>query len=181
MLTEFQKRKLTHVFGLFDNDHSAHVDKSDLDRVVENLAGAIDAKAGSAGHRILEARYGDLWKVLEGIDADRDGRVTLDEWLRAMEAITGSEHKYDQVFGQMVDQVFDLLDHDGDSQVTSDEFVQWLGANNVSMKSARDAFRKIDLDHDGILSKDEMTYLMLDFFYSDDPKAPGNWLFGGLG
>ncbi len=179
MLTNLQERKLTWLFHLLDNDHSGFIDSADLDRVARHLAGAIGAAPGSRPYATLQARYGGIWRMLTDVDANLDDRVTLREWLRANKDMLGSEAMYDEVIGQLVDKVFDLLDADHDGSITLLEYGSWLAASNVAPEAAWEAFQKIDLNSDGIVSKDEMKRLFLDFYYSDDPRAPGNWLFGG--
>ena len=179
MLTDFQQRKITRLFHLLDNDNSGFVDAADLDRVARNLAGAIGAKPGSRPYATLQARYGGLWRVVADADGNSDGRVTLREWLKANDEMLDSPARYDEVIGQLVDQVFDLLDADHDGSVTVGEYSSWLAASHVTADVAEEAFRMIDLNADGIISKDELTHIFLDFYYSDDPQAPGNWLFGG--
>jgi hypothetical protein len=154
------------------------VDQSDLDRIAATFARRTGIEPGTDRYQVVTGRYAGFWGVFAAMDSDGDGRVTLDEWFRGMDALTSSEEQYDRVIGQMVDQLFDLLDADRDGRVSYEEFSLWLDATNVDPTSAREAFPRLDLDGDGILSKDEVTYLMLDFFYSSDPEAPGNWLFG---
>ena len=178
-MTNFQERKLTWLFHLLDNDSSGFVDSADLDRVACNLAEAIGAAPGSRPYATLQARYGGIWRMLVDADANFDGRVTLREWLRANKAMLGSEALYDEVVGQLVDKVFDLLDTNHDGSIARQEHAAWLAASNVAADAVREAFQKIDLKADGTISKDEMKRLFRDFYYSDDPLAPGNWLFGG--
>jgi hypothetical protein len=39
---------------------------------------------------------------------------------------------------------------------------------------------KIDRNYDGLLSKEEFLPLLEEFYYSDDPNAPGNGIFGPI-
>lgn len=179
MLKDLQRRKLTWLFQLLDNDSSGFVDSADLDRVACNLAAAIGAAPGSRACATLQARYGGIWRMLLDADTNFDERVTLREWLRASEGMLGSQGAYEEVIGQLVDKVFDLLDANHDGSITAQEYASWLVASNVAAEVAGEAFRKIDLDSDGALSKDQIRQLFFDFYYSNDPQAPGNWLFGG--
>jgi len=65
------------------------------------------------------------------MDADRDGKLSRDEWL--------------QRYGD--DKMFDLYDADGDGIISPEE---WL-----SGEAARKAFDDADIDHDGKLSRQE--------------------------
>jgi Ca2+-binding EF-hand superfamily protein len=48
----------------------------------------------------------------------------------------------------------------------------------VTEAEAADAFRRLDLDRDGYLSREEIFQNMKEYYFTDDPNAPGNWFFG---
>jgi Ca2+-binding EF-hand superfamily protein len=48
----------------------------------------------------------------------------------------------------------------------------------VDEATAQTAFAHLDLDGDGLLSRDEFVQLTEEYFTSDDPDAVGGWLFG---
>jgi Ca2+-binding EF-hand superfamily protein len=175
MLTDYQRRKFTRAFELVDDDGSAFVDRGDLARIAARFVQQLGIDPGSEEHRVLAARSAELWNVLAHMDDDGDGRLTLDEWLRALESITSSEQTYEHLFGELVDQSFELLDSDADGAVTCEEFVLWVTATNLDAAEARAAFEEYDLDEDGLLSRSELGYVLLDFFYSSDPDGRGNW------
>ena len=45
-------------------------------------------------------------------------------------------------------------------------------------QDARNAFRYLDRDGDGYLDVAEIVKAVEEFYLSDDPDAPGNWLLG---
>jgi Ca2+-binding EF-hand superfamily protein len=44
-----------------------------------------------------------------------------------------------------------------------------------------DAFRRLDRDGSGKISKEEFRAAITEFYLSDDENAPGNWLLGPMG
>jgi Ca2+-binding EF-hand superfamily protein len=175
VLSDYQRRKFARAFELIDHDGSAFVDRSDLARLAAAFVRRLGVEEASDEYRILADRSAELWQVLAGMDADGDDRLTLEEWLRALDGITSSEQAYEHLFGQLVDQSFDLLDTDADGAVSCEEFVLWLTATPIPPAAARQAFEEFDLDGDGLLSRNELGYVLLDFFYSSDPDGRGNW------
>ena len=67
---------------------------------------------------------------------------------------------------------------DGDGVIGKDEYRQYLTSSKIDPSVADETFAKLDTDGDGHLTRDEWEQLFLDFFLSDDPDAPGSWLWG---
>jgi hypothetical protein len=44
-----------------------------------------------------------------------------------------------------------------------------------------DAFRRLDRDGSGKITKEEFRTAITEFYLSDDENAPGNWLLGPMG
>lgn len=176
MLTDYQERKFTRAFELLDSDGSAFVDGTDLARIAARFVHRLGLEEDSEEYRVLAGCAGELWKVLARMDRDGDGRLTLAEWLEALAAFATSEHADAPLFASLLDQSFELLDTDADGSVSCAEFVLWLGATNLDAATAQRTFEASDLDGDGLLSKSEVGYVLLDFFYSDDPERRGSWL-----
>ncbi|WP_446350704.1 EF-hand domain-containing protein [Coleofasciculus sp. F4-SAH-05] len=77
-----------------------------------------------------------------------------------------------------VNQLFDLLDLDGNGVITIKEYKTILSSWNVSEDLAQETFPKLDSNGDGHISKEEFMELARQFHASDDPQAPGNWFLG---
>ena len=180
MLTDFQKTKFVKMFNTFDVDNNGYVEQADYERIVEKLALSLKIDVGSAQYQGLRAKYMDNWEQTATMDKDGDGKVDVDEWLADCEATVGSPEQYNELIVAVANQVFDLLDLDGDGEVSSDEYATWLCAHGGSRAAAAEAFTKLDLNGDGHISREEMKILLNDFYFSDDPEAPGTWLFGNL-
>jgi uncharacterized protein (DUF2141 family) len=73
-----------------------------------------------------------------------------------------------------------LTDRDGDGKISRAEFAANLQAYGVAAPAAAEAFSHLDRDGDGFIDTDELLQNVEEFFYGDDPNAPGNWLVGPL-
>jgi len=84
-------------------------------------------------------------RVFSQMDADKDGKVTKDEFMTF----------HTEVATKAREARFDQLDTNGDGKITRDEFmaVQLEEAERI----AEVRFRIIDRDKDGVLSENEVT------------------------
>jgi len=76
--------------------------------------------------------------------------------------------------------IVEMTDHDRDGRIAEADFVTNLRAYGQGEEPARAAFKKLDRDGDGHLSKEELLAAVEEFFFSEDPAARGNWLIGPL-
>ena len=109
---------------------------------------------------------------------NNDGKVELEEWLEHGDRRIHDESMYQTVNVELVNQVFQLLDLDGNGFITVDEYKTVLSTWRVPEELAAEIFPKLDLNGDGHISKEEFMELVRQFHISDDPDAPGNLLFG---
>jgi hypothetical protein len=89
-----------------------------------------------------------------------------------------SESDFTAIVTPLANVVFDTFDGDHDDFVTSGEFDAYVKARRVPDASPAAAFKRLDGDGDGRLSRADVVRLTGEFFRSDDPKAAGNSLFG---
>jgi len=104
-----------------------------------------------------------------GVDDDGDGGIDHP-------ADPGCPSPTDASETNPAKQCDDGLDNDADGAVSCDEFVLWLTATSLDAAAARRTFEESDLDGDGLLSKSELGFILLEFFYSSDPEQRGSWL-----
>ncbi|MGW7199654.1 EF-hand domain-containing protein [Streptomyces chryseus] len=77
------------------------------------------------------------------------------------------------------DVIFDVIDTDGDNQITKDEFARCLkDVWKVDAPDAMDSFTKLDTDGDGTISRHELIRAIREFFLFNDADAPGSLFFG---
>jgi len=180
MLSDLQKKKLTRVFHVFDIDKNGFVEKSDYQAIIDNLASVRGYAQGSEGYQGLYTKQMMVWEGLASkADKSHSGKVNLDEWIGFHDELMSVEGMYDIMVNGAVDMMFDVLDLNGDGKVSSDEYRAFLKAYRVDVGPWTDTvFRGADRDGDGFMSKDEVFKTVAEFYYSDDPAAPGSGLFG---
>src|SRR5688500_6227755 len=178
MLTEFQRKKLTRLFSLYDADDDGFIGKADYERAARNLCRAHRYADGSAEYQSLFGVYMAAWEGLRRM-ADRDGdeRVSLAEHLAGYDGMLGGAGP--EAFVRIAQMSTVLADQDKDGKVSRDEMTTLLLAwadGAIDEAGAQAAFAKMDGDGDGFVSPEDMRRIVTEYFTSDDPDAPGNWM-----
>ena len=180
MLSDLQKQKLGRLFNVLDSDHNGRLEKSDYDTVVSNLAKIHGWQPGSPEHSELEGLYMTIWGNLKALaDADNDGQVTPDEFMQFHAQMLSTPDMYDQITIGTVDLLFEAFDANRDGFLSREDFGNFFAAYNIKDQAVTDeAFKKLDVAGKGKFSKDETLARVKEFYFSNDPAAAGNWLFG---
>jgi Ca2+-binding EF-hand superfamily protein len=178
MLTNLQKRKLTRFFDVWDTDGDGVITTKDPEQVAQNLAKLQDLEPGSPEHKGF---YSGLMSYqndfLKTVDMDKSGRVTLEEWLAYHEKMLQDEKRFEGTALMVIEVMFALMDRNGDGKITLEEYGECMKALRIKDLTDKD-LQKLDLNGNGILSKEDVLQLTREFFYSDDPDARGNWALG---
>ncbi|MFJ3192524.1 EF-hand domain-containing protein [Streptomyces griseoviridis] len=75
--------------------------------------------------------------------------------------------------------IFDVIDVNGDNEISKDEFARFLrDVWKSDEPDAMDMFAKLDTDGDGAISRQEFIRVVREHFLSNDPDAPGSLFFG---
>lgn len=201
MLTELQKRKLKKLFDLYDIDGSGVITEADFQIMAESQANIQGYKSGSFESNIISSQFRTLWQNMQKeMDVNNDGEISLEEFLEYkakqlnfkesyrplwLEQQSGSktsqsyEKSYEEdVILKLTNLIFERLDVDGNGEISREEYEQGFLAGLSNSNLSEDIFSKLDINGDGHLSQEEVLQHVRDFFYSNDPEAPGNWILG---
>ena len=178
MLTELQTKKWTRLFQVYDADGNGVVEKNDFEEIFQNLAKARNLTTGTPEYEQLHGKFMEDWEYLrKDADKNNDGKVQLAEWLEHGDRRINSSDMY-QTNIDLANQIFELLDLNGDGVITVEEYKTIVSSWRISENVAVENFPKLDLNGDGGITKDELQELVRQFHSSDDPDAPGNLFFG---
>uniref|UniRef100_B8HL04 Calcium-binding EF-hand-containing protein n=1 Tax=Cyanothece sp. (strain PCC 7425 / ATCC 29141) TaxID=395961 RepID=B8HL04_CYAP4 len=188
MLGELQQKKIERLFNVLDSDRNGLLEQGDFAKRASVLTTIRGENTDSPLYQKLYATQMAWWENLRAAtDKDNNGQVTLEEWSAfweawltsvANEAATGQTPSLEAIKGSAA-VTFDMIDSNQDGQVTSDEYASWFQTLNLG-GDGKNHFNRLDLDGDGIVSRDEAIKLSLEFFLSNEPEAPGNYLYGSL-
>jgi Ca2+-binding EF-hand superfamily protein len=179
MLTDFQKRKLTALFNLYDVNKDGFVEQADFEHIVRNLATTQGFQAGSEEYTRLSANHMAVWHNIQRLSGASDSqRVTPQEFIAGHDQLLEVKDNFLATVGSFADSIIELSDRDGDRRLSQQEYVADLRGFNAAEADANEAFRRLDRNGDGYLTHEEISLAVEEFYYSEDPEAPGNWLIG---
>jgi Ca2+-binding EF-hand superfamily protein len=181
-LTDLQKQKLMRLFAMYDANNTGTLTLYDFQNLVDRLATFKGFRKDSSEYIQLMDRLMHRWihlrsEVKESMSGQFRQYVTLDEWLAYFEKVLQEESYRDHI-REVANLIFDAVDADKSSSLDLEEWRHLFQAYNIPVIYAAEAFSRIDQDHDGYLSKAELLALIEEFYYSQDPESPGNFMFG---
>jgi Ca2+-binding EF-hand superfamily protein len=175
MASELQRRKTDLVFRAMDVDLDGFLVRDDFaaltDRWTVNRGLAPDSPEAA---RLSAIMMGWWETLLAASDADRDGRVTLDEVLVVVDRLATDRAPVVATATAM----FEAIDADGDGRISAAEYRELIETWNGAPTDTDEVFALLDLDGDGHLSEEEFVLLWTEFWAGDDPDAAGTWVFG---
>lgn len=176
MLTDVQKRKISHLFSVMDSDGNGHLEWADYERIAGNMAATRGWEPGSEKYEELMGRYRQGWEQSAPF-LQNDG-MNLEQFQAMSDHLMGMPGAYDLVVRSAAETIFDTFDVDEDGRVSIDEWKLFFRAYGIDEAHADTCFPKYDVNGDGYVSRQELVDIVAQFYMSSDPDAPGNWLFG---
>jgi len=179
MLTELQTRKLTRRFNLGDLDQDGLLESADFNRYVHRAAVQQGWTEDSDEYQALHTHMMNWWNGLQEVaDPNRDGRVSLPEWLTFHERLLSTPDLFESVIGEVVTNDIRTYDRNGDGALDAGDYQLFFESLDISDADAAAVFAELDQNGDGLVTRDEMLQHVRDFFLSDDPAAPGSGMLG---
>lgn len=176
MLSEFRRRKLSAGFRELDVNGDGYLGRADIELLIENHGAAYGYSAGTPEYEELAHRTMAVWDQLKQLDSDDDGLVTLDEYVAGFEKFLSDHDAFMDSMSALVDAFYSVADRNKDGRITEDELIIHFRAWNHSEEQAREAFPRLDRNGNGAISKEEWMANLHEYYFGEDPEAPGTWL-----
>ncbi|MBM7167612.1 EF-hand domain-containing protein [Streptomyces sp. G44] len=168
--------KLQRQFHALDTDQDGYIDWSDYERMLQRYRGAYALEESDRKVQALRDGYSALWRELLNRAPDQQ-RLSATQYVAASQDMrTGDFDRTEHVSHA----VFDIMDVDGDGQITREEFSRLLEVWSVTAPEAMQTFDRMDANGDGVISRQEFLDAVRQFYHSDDPEVPGSHFFGNV-
>lgn len=197
MLGELQKRKLIKLFTMYDARNLGILKLSDFEYLAQRLSELRDWKPDTPAYENITSKFLLLWNRMraeikkksnnpiasqsqyEVIDSQTRHEVNLEEWLTYHDAVLNDENSRSEILG-LATSLFSVIDTDESGNLDKKEWTNFFRVYNIPVVYVEETFARIDQDGDGVLSMDEVLTTIQDFYYSNDPNASGNYMFGPM-
>jgi Ca2+-binding EF-hand superfamily protein len=178
-MTELQKAKQVHYFNVLDYNGDGVLEKKDFLNVADRLAEKRGYEDGSSKHKAVRQEILRIWTNARALSGQEDkSQITLEDWLEHEQQVIDSKvlvHSYVQGLARAI---FDTLDADNDGVISEEEYLTFFHSFRGDEGDGSAAFEKLDENDEGYLTRKQFLKVVTQFHISDDPDAPGNWLFG---
>ncbi|MET9887631.1 EF-hand domain-containing protein [Streptomyces sp. NPDC006430] len=170
--------KLERSFDAWDANHDGYLDWTDYQKLADRYIQAYKLDKTDRRARALQTFCQIYWLELlrhAGVDGDR---LTKDQYVTAnrLAVIDTSRLNVTEGGGHAI---FDVIDVNGDNEISKDEFARFLrDVWKSDAPDAMDSFTQLDTDGDGAISRHEFIRAIREHFLSNDPGAPGSLFFG---
>lgn len=175
MASAFQERKFQGMFDAFDTDGDGRLREEDFRELVARWSRLPRVGPGTQLRARVETLLMGWWAALRDAgDADGDGTVDLGEVIALADRLPGMIAEVTAT----AETLFDAVDADGDGRISPAEHRSLVETWNGGRVDMEGVFELLDADGDGHLSREEFALLWRQFWISQDPAEPGNWLCG---
>lgn len=178
-ISDFRKKKLLYVFNVFfDVNQSGEIDTKDFELAIEKIC---TLRGWPAGHPKNAETYDIMLKIWEGLrskaDKDNDGQVSVDEWCNMWDAYAKNTSAALDWQQRYMEFMFDLEDASTDGTIDAQEFASVCASYGPDKNECELAFKKMSKGAVEV-DREEFAKLWKEYFASEDPNAPGNFIFG---
>jgi len=181
MESSYRINKFTHLFNILDFDHDGLLQEHDFKNMGDNIATFRSLESPSELEGLILARGQQFWsRIKEFLSTQAVKRCNLQNWLAFLTQLTDENHpdRFHSLVKKTVDDIFLIYDKDKDNFISKHDFLCLFVSLRVDIKEADRCFSELDLNGDQMISKEEMTLAIMQFFVGEDKDLSGNLIFG---
>ncbi len=181
-LSPFQIRKFTTLFNHYDRNRNGFLTSADFRSFADRIQRYFGwADGDPRTQRLRTNREAAFRRLVATSDKDFDGKVSLGEYLRYFERQMEAHETTGAATPALLQscrEIVEMLDADGNGTISEKEYAGLISAMGSDV-NAGEIFKKLDRAGQGRLTLLDIERLTLEFVLSQDPDAPGNFLYCG--
>jgi Ca2+-binding EF-hand superfamily protein len=173
--------KITYGFDHLDADGDGQLTEDDHVLMGQRVAASLGHASGSPAEQQIIDAYLRIWRELHLPHIPGGGTaISKEQFLTSTRTLAGDPAAARTTVGALAQAFLAIADTDHDGQVSPAEFFVFQRGHfpNLTETDANEAFSHLDADGNGLLSAEEFTQAIIEFWSSTDPNAPGNWWMG---
>ncbi|MEQ9403671.1 MAG: hypothetical protein RIM99_08815 [Cyclobacteriaceae bacterium] len=178
-MTDLLESKLDYFFSILDANGNSILQPNDFVEVANKLSDKLRYGPSSPIRLKLQRQASRLFvQILTDMEKE-DDQITPEDWFHFFEYFHFERPGYIRSYvTRIVNYIFLLFDRNFDKYINREEYSEMFRAYGIDYKYEGSSFDKLDKNKDGFISQEELIQGFCDFFFSSDPNAPGNWIFG---
>jgi Ca2+-binding EF-hand superfamily protein len=173
--------KINHGFDHLDADGDGQLTEDDHVLMGQRVAASLGHAAGSPAEQQIIDAYLRIWRELHLPHIPGGGiAISREQFLISTRTLAGDPAAAQATVGALAQAFLAIADTDHDGLVSPAEFFAFQRGHfpHLTESDANEAFSHLDTDGNGLLSAEEFTQAIIEFWSSADPNAPGNWWMG---
>jgi len=162
-------------FKRYDIDGDGYLMMKDWVLIAENVIKAGNLSGGRADE--IRNDYVTVWhKYFKSMTLQ--GKTTCD--MLILNIKKSGKVELEKSLITQYNTYFDVIDSDQDSLIQLQEFINFFHAIGISEEIAKEAFKGLDTNQDGVLSREEFISAVLGFFLREEPNDSIDLFYGSL-
>ncbi|GHC82165.1 hypothetical protein GCM10007079_22850 [Nocardiopsis terrae] len=154
--------RLEERFRLWDNDGNGVIERSDFEAEADDIINRFGAQDSPKGAELRAAYLGMFDLLANAANTDRMSKEQFTE-VAMQEIVSKGDAGFARVVQPTIQAIVDVLDVDGDGEISRTEMEKWFASIGLSGAQADSAFTDIDTDGSGNLSTAELVAAVRDY------------------
>ena len=157
-----ESTRLEERFRLWDANGNGVIERSDFESEADGIISALGAQGSSGGTELKRAYLAMFDHLANAAGTDRMDKAKFLQ-VAEREIISKGDTGFATVVAPTIQAIVNVLDTDGDGEVSPSEMTKWFAAIGLDQSAADEAFRQLDADGSGQLSVTELVDAVRDY------------------
>ena len=168
-LSSYQIKKLEHLYNMLDVNNSGALGYMDGVLIVDRIIERRNWEDGGNEAKTFYRKFMASWRrMIFDMDQNRDLVIDFKEWLDYHKIISKDPVVFELDMQTIVGALLHIADSNADGFLDLEEFKSLFPVYKIDDNDFQAHFESLDLNHDGLLSRDEIVKHLMDFYLCQD-------------